>query len=214
MRILYIDTSSNYLYTGIVENEELLIELQEKLEQNLSRDALPEIASMFNRINLRPTDIDKIIVVDGPGSFTGIRIGVTIAKVYASSLNKKITTISSLEAMATSFDKASYYVPIIDARRGFVYTAIYDKNGKEVLFPQHIKINILEEKLSQLDDYLIITNDEIKLEGIKVTYKPDILKIVQTYKNRKNINPHSVNPNYLKLTEAEENLISNDRKTN
>ena len=116
--------------------------------------------------------------------------------------------------MATSFDKASYYVPIIDARRGFVYTAIYDKNGKEVLFPQHIKINILEEKLSQLDDYLIITNDEIKLEGIKVTYKPDILKIVQTYKNRKNINPHSVNPNYLKLTEAEENLISNDRKTN
>ena len=214
MRILYIDTSSNYLYTGIVENEELLIELQEKLEQNLSRDALPEIASMFNRINLRPTDIDKIIVVDGPGSFTGIRIGVTIAKVYASSLNKKITTISSLEAMATSFDKASYYVPIIDARRGFVYTAIYDKNGKEVLFQQHIKINILEEKLSQLDDYLIITNDEIKLEGIKVTYKPDILKIVQTYKNRKNINPHSVNPNYLKLTEAEENLISNDRKTN
>ncbi len=214
MRILYIDTSSNYLYTGIVENEELLIELQEKLEQNLSRDALPEIASMFNKINLSPTDIDKIIVVDGPGSFTGIRIGVTIAKVYASSLNKKITTISSLEAMATSFDKASYYVPIIDARRGFVYTAIYDKNGKEVLFPQHIKINILEEKLSQLDDYLIITNDEIKLEGIKVTYKPDILKIVQTYKNRKNINPHSVNPNYLKLTEAEENLISNDRKTN
>lgn len=214
MRTLYIDTSSNYLYTGIVENDELLIELQEKLEQNLSRDALPEIASMFNRINLRPTDIDKIIVVDGPGSFTGIRIGVTIAKVYASSLNKKITAISSLEAMATSFDKASYYVPIIDARRGFVYTAIYDKNGKEVLFPQHIKLNILEEKLSQLDDYLIITNDEIKLEGIKVTYKPDILKIVQTYKNRKNINPHSVNPNYLKLTEAEENLISNDRKTN
>lgn len=214
MRTLYIDTSSNYLYTGIVENDELLIELQEKLEQNLSRDALPEIASMFNRINLRPTDIDKIIVVDGPGSFTGIRIGVTIAKVYASSLNKKITAISSLEAMATSFDKASYYVPIIDARRGFVYIAIYDKNGKEVLFPQHIKLNILEEKLSQLDDYLIITNDEIKLEGIKVTYKPDILKIVQTYKNRKNINPHSVNPNYLKLTEAEENLISNDRKTN
>lgn len=214
MKTLYIDTSSNFLYTGIVDDEELLIEIQEKLEQNLSRDALPEIASMFEKVNLKPTDIDKIIVVDGPGSFTGIRIGITIAKVYAHTLKKKITTISSLEAMATSFDKAGYYVPIIDARRGFVYAAIYDREGKEVLFPQHIRLNLLEEKLSMLEDYLIITNDEIKLEGIKVTYKPDIQKIVNTFKNRRNINPHSVNPNYLKLTEAEESLISNDRKAN
>jgi len=214
MRTLYIDTSSNFLYTGIVQDETLLIELQEKLEQNLSRDALPEIASMFDRVNLKPNDIDKIIVVDGPGSFTGIRIGITIAKVYAHTLNKKITTISSLEAMATSFDKASYYVPIIDARRGYVYAAIYSKERKEILFPQHIKLSLLEDRLSKLNDYLIITNDEIKLEGIKVTYKPDILNIVTTFKNRRNINPHSVNPNYLKLTEAEESLISNDRKTN
>jgi len=214
MRTLYIDTSSNFLYTGIVQDETLLIELQEKLEQNLSRDALPEIASMFDRVNLKPNDIDKIIVVDGPGSFTGIRIGITIAKVYAHTLNKKITTISSLEAMATSFDKASYYVPIIDARRGYVYAAIYSKERKEILFPQHIKLSLLEDRLSKLNDYLIITNDEIKLQGIKVTYKPDILNIVTTFKNRRNINPHSVNPNYLKLTEAEESLISNDRKTN
>jgi len=214
MRTLYIDTSSNFLYTGIVQDETLLIELQEKLEQNLSRDALPEIASMFDRVNLKPNDIDKIIVVDGPGSFTGIRIGITIAKVYAHTLNKKITTISSLEAMATSFDRASYYVPIIDARRGYVYAAIYSKERKEILFPQHIKLSLLEDRLSKLNDYLIITNDEIKLEGIKVTYKPDILNIVTTFKNRRNINPHSVNPNYLKLTEAEESLISNDRKTN
>ncbi len=206
MKILYIDTSSNFLYTGIVENDQLLIEIQEKLEQNLSRDALPRIAFMFEKINMKPQDIDKIIVVDGPGSFTGIRIGVTIAKVYAYALKTKITTISSLEAMALSFDRASYYVPIIDARRGFVYSAIYDKNMKEILFPQHIKLNLLEEKLSTINDYLIITNDEIKLEGIKVTYKPDILKIVNSCKNKKSINPHSVNPNYLKLTEAEENL--------
>lgn len=214
MKVLYIDTSSNFLYTGIVEDDELLIELQENLGQNLSKEALPEIASMFEKTGITPQDIDKIIVVDGPGSFTGIRIGITIAKVYAYSLKTKITTISSLEAMATSFDRASYYVPIIDARRGFVYAAIYDKNRKEVLFPQHIKLNLLEEKLSTLEDYLIITNDEVKLEGIKVTYKPDILKIVQTFKNRKNRNAHSVNPNYLKLTEAEESLIRNDRKSN
>ncbi len=208
MRTLYIDTSSNFLFTGIVDDGKLLTEVGEKLDQNLSRDAVPEIAKMFSRVNLKPDDIDKIIVVDGPGSFTGIRIGITIAKMYAHALNKKITTISSLEAMAVSFDKASYYVPVIDARRGFVYGAIYDKNYKEVLFPQHIKLSQLEEKVSTLDDFLIITNDDIKIDGIKVIYRPDILRIVEKYKNRKSVNPHSVNPNYLKLTEAEEKLIS------
>ena len=62
MRILYIDTSSTFLYTGIIEDNKLLIEIQEKLEQNLSKDTVPKIASMFKTINLKPKDIDKIIV--------------------------------------------------------------------------------------------------------------------------------------------------------
>lgn len=214
MRVLYIDTSLNYLYAGISDEDNLVIEIQERLEQNLSREAVPKIASMFEIANIEPTDIDKIIVVDGPGSFTGIRIGITIAKIYAYSLKVKITTINSLEAMAVSNDRASYFIPIIDARRGYVYSAIYDKDMKEVMFPQHMKLNLLEKKLESITDYLIITNDEIKIDGIKTTYKPDILKIIKKYKNRKNINPHSVNPNYLKLTEAEESRISSDRKVN
>ena len=214
MRILYIDTSSTFLYTGIIEVNKLLIEIQEKLEQNLSKDTVPKIASMFKTINLKPKDIDKIIVVDGPGSFTGIRIGITIAKVYAHSLNIKITSITSLEAMAISINTNNYKVPVIDARRGYIYSAIFDQNMKVIMEPQHIKINLLEIKLQDIDNYIIITNDEVKIEGIKTTYKPNILKIVEKYQNKENINPHSVNPNYLKLTEAEESLISNDRKAN
>ena len=210
MKVLYIDTSTNYLSTGIVKNDKLLATKYEKLEQNLSRDAVPEIAKMFDEIGMKTKDIDKIIVVDGPGSFTGIRIGVTIAKVYAYALKKNITTISSLEAMQESFDGASYYVPIIDARRGYVYTAIYDKNGKEVFQKQYTKLSVLKDKLKEIGDYLIITNDDIELEGIKVKYKPDVLKIVEKYKGRRNINPHSVNPNYLKLTEAEERLMDSN----
>ena len=99
MRYLYIDTSSSFLYTAILEDEKVLSEIKEEYEQSLSKMALPRIVSMFEENNLRPDDIDKIIVVNGPGSFTGIRIGLTIAKVYAWSLNIPITTILSLEAM-------------------------------------------------------------------------------------------------------------------
>ena len=133
MRILYIDTSSSYLYTSIVENDKVLSEIKEEFGQSLSEVALPRIVSMFEDNNLSPKDIDKIIVVNGPGSFTGIRIGITIAKIYAWSLNIPITTIYSLEAMAISSNKEKYHVPIINARRGYVYAAIYDKDYNEIL---------------------------------------------------------------------------------
>ena len=125
MRILYIDTSSSYLYTGIVCDGKLISEVQENLQLDLSKLALPKIAEMFSENNLKPNDIDKIIVVNGPGSFTGIRVGLTIAKVYAWSLNIPIIPITSLEAMACSCEEDRMLVPIIDARRGYVYGAIY-----------------------------------------------------------------------------------------
>ena len=102
MRTLYIDTSSSYLYSAIVEDDKVLSEVEEEFGQSLSEVTLPRIAGMFEESHLDAKDIDKIIVVNGPGSFTGIRIGLTIAKVYAWTLNLPITTIYSLEAMSIS----------------------------------------------------------------------------------------------------------------
>ncbi len=206
MRILYIDTSSSYLYTAIVDNDKLISEIKEDDGQNLSQVALPRIVSMFEDNNLSPKDIDKIIVVNGPGSFTGIRIGITIAKVYAWSLNIPITTIYSLEAMAISSDKEKYHVPLINARRGYVYTAIYDKDYKEILKPCHILQKDLEEKLKEINDYEFISNDEFDDLELN-TYSPNMVKIVNYFKDKENINPHAVNPEYLKLTEAEESKL-------
>ena len=204
MRYLYIDTSSSYLYSGIVEDNKLISEIKEEYGQNLSKVALPRIVSMFEDNNLEAKDIDKIIVVNGPGSFTGIRIGITIAKVYAWSLNIPVTTILSLEAMALSSNKDMYHVPMINARRGYVFSAIYDKDYNEVLKPSHIKIVDLEEKLKDIDSYEIISKDEFDEFEVN-DYDPDILKIINTYKDKDEINPHLINPEYLKLTEAEEN---------
>lgn len=210
MRYLYIDTSSSFLYSGIVENGKLISSVTEQMDNDLSRITLKKISEMFEEANLKPNDIDKIIVVNGPGSFTGIRVGITIAKTYAWGLNKDITTITSLEAMANSVETDKIKIPLIDARRNYVYSAIFD-GDKEVLNGCHIYLDDLKQKIEGLGkEVCIITNDEIELGYETKSYTPNILKIVEKYKDREKINPHMVNPDYLKLTEAEEKNKKND----
>ncbi len=206
MKILYIDTSSSYLYTGIVEDNRLLIEIKEKLDKELSIFTLPKIAEMLEKVNLKPNDIDKIIVVNGPGSFTGIRIGITIAKTYAWTLHKPIIMLSSLEAMALSVKTDGYIVPIINARRGYVYGSIYDAHYQNIIKDQYIYYEKLLEQLKLLTgSIVIVSNDDMDMFSLnRVKYDPDILKIVKFVQDRETVNPHAVEPAYLKLTEAEE----------
>lgn len=204
MKILYVDTSSDYLYSGIVINDTLVSECQEKLGKDLSKEALPRIISVFNKANITPKDLDKIIVVTGPGSFTGIRIGVTIAKIIAWSLNIPIVPISGLTAMAISNKQEGYSMPLIDARRGFVYGALYDNDINPIIDDIHIPLDELTKKSHDYSPITVITNNEIETEYNISSYEPDILKIVTYFKNKEGLNPHMINPIYLKKTEAEE----------
>ena len=81
--------------------------------------------------------------------------------------------------------------------------AVY-KNDEILLKPQHIELNKLTEFLSDKGEYTFITNDEMDLNNKKCSYDPNILLIVKRYCQKDNINPHLVNPEYLKLTAAEE----------
>ncbi len=207
MNIFYIDTSSNYLYICIQSNNKI-ISFSKNYSKDLSKYAMVEIDKLFKKANLTPIDINKIIVVSGPGSFTGIRIGMTFAKIFSWSLKKDITTISSLEAMAASSNINDIVVPIIDARRGYVYSGVY-KADKCILKDQYIELTKLKKFLNNLNEkYYYITNDKnFDLENI-LNYHPDFSKIISKYKDKKTINAHFIEPNYLKLTEAEEKLGS------
>ena len=209
MICFYIDTTSNYLYTGLSKDNLLLIERKLNLAHDLSTFALDEVRKMFLEVNIDVNDVDKIIVVNGPGSFTGIRIGVTIAKLYAYLLHKDITTISSLEAMNISNNDDCLHVPIINARRGYVFGAVYN-NDEVVLEEQYMTIEKLKLVLMGLNKkYVFISNDSFADLEVE-RYDPDINKIIKTYKDREPINPHFVNPIYLKLTEAEENRLKDN----
>ena len=210
MKILCIDTSSKLCSVAILDDTTLIkkIELDNGLTH--SESLMPLINQILKECNLSLKDINLLVSDIGPGSFTGIRVGITIAKVYAWGLKKDICCVSSLEAMACSAKATSfkYIVPIIDARRNFVYAAIYDTSYNVVLEPQHINLDILKQKMSELGSCLIVTNDDINTDVKTVPYVPNMLKIIKKNGNNPSINPHSVNPNYLKLTEAEEKIAN------
>jgi tRNA threonylcarbamoyladenosine biosynthesis protein TsaB len=163
---------------------------------------------MFDEVHIKPRDIKKIVVVNGPGSFTGIRIGITLAKLMAYSLSIPITTISSLEAMKESVNNDILIVPILNARRNSCYAAIYDGDNA-IQEGKYMTIDKLKLMLIGLNKpYMFVSNDKFDFDTIE--YNPDFKRIIEKYKDRNAISAHLVNPNYLKLTEAEENKMKEE----
>lgn len=211
MKTLFIDTSSSYLDVAIIEDDIVYEKKIESVNEH-STYAMPTIEALFNQKSIKPKDINSIMVINGPGSFTGLRIGVTIAKTYSWSFNLNLIPISTLKAYALSYSNYDYYVCVIDARRGFVYASIYNSNYDELLKETYISIEELHSKIKNLNNMKLIGN--INIEEIENTLPIlNIKKIYNYYKNDVGVNPHSLVPNYLKKVEAEEKLeIKNDTR--
>ena len=204
---LVIDTSSSYVTVSILKDNTLVHEFKKKIDNDIASKIMSIINMELVESNVDIKDVEKIFVVNGPGSFTGVRIGVTIAKIIAWALNIKVTPISSLELMATTKVDNKYIVPLIDARRGNVYAGVYDTDLNTIVDDK--LVSIVEILRYDNSEYTFISRDEIK--GIE-TIRPDtdILKIVKKHMNDEGIIAHNLKPKYLKLTEAEENRLKND----
>ena len=198
---LFIDTSYKALFIGIVDDKQIIDQVNIMAEANFSEKLVPTISAITNKNNISLDKIDKLFVTVGPGSFTGIRIGLAVCKTLALSLNKRIIPISSLEFMATTKTETDYKIPFIDARHGMVFAGVYDKNNNVVINDSYCNLSELISKINGTYSYIGYDN----LDGIDViTPDYDCLEIVQKHINDKDFNCHEVNPNYLKKTEAEE----------
>lgn len=204
MKILFIDTSTLYLNIAIIEDDKIIFNHKEKVEKDMSSKIIPIIDSGFKKCSFNIKDINKIFVVNGPGSFTGVRIGVTVAKTIAWSLNIDLIPLSSLEFIASTNSSKKYRVPMIDARRGNVFAGIYDENLFNIFPDQLISYEQLSKKIDESYEQI-----SYHLEN---NLKPDgnIIKVISKHLLDTPINPHLLKPNYLKLTEAEEKL--NDQR--
>ena len=199
---LFLDTCNHNIIISLFNDNKIVDSTFFENDNNLSEKLLPNIKDLLDRNKISINKLNRIYISIGPGSFTGIRIGVAVAKVIAWSLNIDIIPISSLEVMASinSFNK--YICPLIDARRGFVYAGLYDNDLNNIVEDKYIKLDELKENLE--NNYEDITY--VSYDKIDNTIKPniDLEKIVLKHVNDSPINPHLVNPNYLKKTEAEE----------
>ena len=125
--ILYIDTCTKYMCVGLSKGNELIYKKQYEAFKKQSEFAALEIDKCLKECKVKATELTKIVVTNGPGSYTGIRIGLTLAKVMAKVLNIKLVCLSSLQAMCGVNNVSA----IIDARSERVYYGRY-RNGKVV----------------------------------------------------------------------------------
>lgn len=128
MKILSIDTASNICGVSILEDSKLLIKLDVDTGRTHSENLMPLIEEAFSKTNLTLKDINLCVVDKGPGSFTGIRIGIATAKAFHDSLNIPCVSISSLEALAynAKIDEG-LICSIIDCKNDNCYFALYEK---------------------------------------------------------------------------------------
>lgn len=192
---LVLDSSNKELLVGLFKDNIKISLTNYKARQNQSELMIPEIDNILKKNNLNPKEINEIIVTNGPGSYTGIRIALTIAKIYAYSLNLPCYVVSSLNILTSNnFNKET--ICLINARSNRSYIGIY--KGKEVILKDSIKTN--EEVLSIISsykDYLISGDlDYLNLKGINVDKALNMINLKD--KNNLSIDNKNIKAVYLK----------------
>jgi tRNA threonylcarbamoyladenosine biosynthesis protein TsaB len=176
MAILAIDTSNFSLGVAISTEEKVLGECTTNLKKNHSVRLMPMISQLLDEVEIDPADLTAIAVARGPGSYTGVRIGVATAKSMAWSLGIPLLGISSLEVLAWN---GAYFpgrvVPFFDARRGQVYTGVYGtapdgnmrlvEEERIVLFKQALE----EWKEADNQEPILFLSDDMEIHKETIT---------------------------------------------
>src|SRR5690554_6663319 len=130
MPILAIDTTTAVCSAALADEGQLLAEVTTNIPRTHSQRLMPLVDSLFQETGLTPQDLDLLAVTRGPGSFTGLRIGIATIKGLGLALDIPVVGASSLQVLAHNFGGEAYVCPVLNARRDQVYTALFETGGK------------------------------------------------------------------------------------
>ena len=211
MITLFIDSSKKKLSVALVSNDKLIGLSNIESYYRHSNFLMNEIEKILDESNIDVKDIDNIVVLNGPGSFTGTRVGVTVAKTLAWSLNKDIYVMSNLKALKIDVHD-DVVISVIYDKDDYSYVGIYEKESE---IEDYIKIdgevfNINNKKITicTTDDnnYVNKLKDKLSVNNmvtLKIIEDYDYLKLINYATSKEKVNPHLVNPIYLKKIDAE-----------
>lgn len=229
MKILGIDTSTKVATIAVIDEEQVLGEYIISQEMSHSENLIPMLKHLLDNLHIKIKDIDLYGVAIGPGSFTGLRIGVASLKSFAHLFQKPIVGVSTLKAMAYNLPHNKIVVPMIDARRDRVYTGVYSwENGVLKTFKADDVVE-MEKLLEELKSYesivvngdgSILHRDRLisELKDVKFSTKSQnvckatsICELALLAYNRGEVDDfYTLSPDYLRETQAQREL--NGRK--
>ncbi|MDC6270382.1 tRNA (adenosine(37)-N6)-threonylcarbamoyltransferase complex dimerization subunit type 1 TsaB [Lysinibacillus fusiformis] len=228
---LGIETANTPLSIAVVKDGKVVAEMVQNVKLTHSAGAMPAIEEILARIDVRPNDLDAIAVSEGPGSYTGVRIGVTLAKTLAWTLQKPLVGVSSLKTLAAN---AALYngliCPIFDARRGNVYTAVYQGETLEALVEDHhAHIDDLLVRLKALEQPILFVGTDVDIfwenivqilgeHAVRAPFSIDLPRATEVIHLATKMELPSVEathhfvPQYKRIAEAEANWLKEQKE--
>ncbi len=220
MKILVADTSSSVCSVGVFENDVLINKNELDNGKTHSENFMPLVEKTLNEAKMKLDDIEYLAVVVGPGSFTGIRIGVASCKAMAEIKGLKVVPVYSLDSLAANeVGNGNVICSMIDARNNQVYCGIYDNKINKL---EEYMADDIENVLSALNKYddIVFVGDGAVLHEAMIREKMVDKKIVFSSNNKQNAeslgiiaykkiengeftDPDSVVPVYLRKSQAE-----------
>lgn len=221
MKQLTIDTSTSFFAAALLEDGVCQAKSSFEVQRDHSSFALPAIVELFEQVSWTIDMIEEIIVTQGPGSYTGIRIGVTLAKTLAFTKNIPLIGVSTLHVLAANCQEENVLiVPIIDAKRQEVFTGMYQYQQGTWQIKQADSVKTIESLVAELQaqslpvvfvgkDTQLFTEilkqvPNSRCSEVIATDGEQIAKIAPHYPRVTNL--HAFAPNYYKLSQAEADL--------
>ena len=226
MKILALETSGSNCSVALIDEEKVIADFNCNTGTTHSQNLMPLIDTLLKQTNLTLDNIDLLACCQGPGSFTGIRIGISTIKAFSDAQNIPVIGITSLESLAYNIPKSGYIVSLIDAKNDNVYYSLFKNNNGQYEKADEYKSDNIQNILTSLSNYntsfiFVGTGAQLHHDLIAQTYPnsqfANETQNIQTsisigksaynkFKNGIYGDSNSLLPIYLKKSQAERNL--------